>query len=102
MAESERTARRADAPGTSPPAPQGASSAQEPRAHGQEPGPEIRQQVQELTAQGKDVAVQAAAQGREYLHTWQTRLEQQVREKPFQSILMAAGIGLLFGLLKRR
>ena len=101
MAESERTARRADAPGTSPPAPQG-RAAPRSRAHGQEPGPEIRQQVQALTAQGKDVAMQAAAQGREYLHTWQTRLEQQVREKPLQSILMAAGIGLLFGLLKRR
>jgi ElaB/YqjD/DUF883 family membrane-anchored ribosome-binding protein len=33
---------------------------------------------------------------------WQQQLESQVREKPLQSLLMAAGIGLLFGLLKRR
>jgi ElaB/YqjD/DUF883 family membrane-anchored ribosome-binding protein len=48
------------------------------------------------------VAAQAAAQGQKYVRAWQTQLDQQVREKPLQSILMAAGIGLLFGLLKRR
>ena len=33
---------------------------------------------------------------------WQQQLETQVREKPLQSLLMAAGVGLLLGLLRRR
>jgi ElaB/YqjD/DUF883 family membrane-anchored ribosome-binding protein len=41
-------------------------------------------------------------QGREYIRTWPAQLEQQVQEKPLQSLLMATGIGLLLGLLWRR
>jgi ElaB/YqjD/DUF883 family membrane-anchored ribosome-binding protein len=86
----------------STPGAQGVSSAQEQHAPAQEAGQERRHHVQELTTQGKDVASQAMAQGREVVRMWQTQLDQQVREKPLQSLLMAAGIGLLFGLLRRR
>jgi ElaB/YqjD/DUF883 family membrane-anchored ribosome-binding protein len=36
------------------------------------------------------------------VRAWQQQLEQHARDKPVQSLLIAAGIGLLLGLLKRR
>jgi len=57
---------------------------------------------QELTAQGKDSVVEAAARSREVVRTWQTQLEHQVLEHPLQSLMIAAGLGLLVGLLQRR
>ena len=41
-------------------------------------------------------------EGRNQVLAWQQQLEYQVREKPLQSLLVAAGVGLLFGLLRRR
>ncbi len=98
MANSEETPQPSTAPETHPPALQEASSAGKPSVQGQEREQESRQSVQELTAQEKDVAVQ----GRESIRIWPPQLEQQVREKPLQSLLMAAGIGLLLSLLWRR
>jgi len=98
MANSEETSQPSTAPEIHPPALQEASSAGQPSSQGQEREQASRQPAQELTAPAKDVAVQ----GRAYIRTWPTQLEQQVREKPFQSLLMAAGIGLLLGLLWRR
>jgi ElaB/YqjD/DUF883 family membrane-anchored ribosome-binding protein len=98
MANSEETPLPSTAVETHPPALPEASSAGKPSVQGQETEQASRQPTQELTAQEKDVAVQ----GREYIHTWPTQLEQQVREKPLQSVLMATGIGLLLGLLWRR
>ena len=68
----------------------------------QETGKEIGQMAQELTAQGKEIAAEYYEQGRERVLAWQRQLEQQAREKPLQSLLVAAGIGLLLGLLRRR
>lgn len=102
MAESESTRQQAGGPGTPPAAPPGASPTGERRAPGQETGQESHQLGPALTAQGTDRATEVAAQGRESLRTWQTQLEQHVREQPLQSLLMAAGIGLLVGLLRRR
>jgi ElaB/YqjD/DUF883 family membrane-anchored ribosome-binding protein len=68
----------------------------------QETGKEIGQKAQELTAQGKEVAAEYYQQGRERVLAWQQQLEQQAREKPLQSLAIAAGIGLLLGLLRRR
>jgi ElaB/YqjD/DUF883 family membrane-anchored ribosome-binding protein len=102
MAERESTPRDANVPGTSPPAQPGAHDARQVSAPGQKPGQESHQAGQELTAQGKAVAAEAMTQSREYVRAWQTQLEQQVREQPLQTLLMAAGIGLLLGLLRRR
>jgi ElaB/YqjD/DUF883 family membrane-anchored ribosome-binding protein len=88
-------------------------SAEERREHVREPSRDIRQQAQDLTTQGKeaaaeyyqqgkDVATEYYQQGREQMQIWQQQLEGQVRQKPLQSLLIAAGIGLLIGLLKRR
>jgi len=68
----------------------------------QEAGQEMGQKVQELATQGQEAAAAYYQQGREQVLAWQQQLETQVREKPLQSLLMAAGIGLLFGLLRRR
>ena len=65
-------------------------------------GMEKRDQAQELIAQGKEVAAEYYEEGRNQVLAWQQQLENQVREKPLQSLLVAAGVGLLFGLLRRR
>ena len=91
MAESQRPARSPGAPGTQVPTPPGASSAGAPQPASQE-----------LRRQGQDVAVEAVEQGRAAVRAWQTQLEHQVLEHPLQSLAIAAGIGLLVGLLQRR
>jgi ElaB/YqjD/DUF883 family membrane-anchored ribosome-binding protein len=68
----------------------------------QETGKELRTQAQELMTQGKEVAAKSYEEGRNQVLAWQQHLENQVREKPFQSVLIAAGIGLLYALLRRR
>ena len=68
----------------------------------EETGKEIGGQAQELIAQGKEVAAEYYEEGRNQVLAWQQQLEYQVREKPLQSLLMAAGVGLLLGLLRRR
>jgi len=67
-----------------------------------ETGNEMRDQAQDLMAQGKEVAAEYYEEGRNQVLAWQQQLENQVREKPLQSLLVAAGVGLLFGLLRRR
>jgi ElaB/YqjD/DUF883 family membrane-anchored ribosome-binding protein len=87
---------------TSTPAPREADRTEEQRQRMQETGKQIGQTAQELTAQGKEIAAEYYEQGRERVLAWQRQLEQQAREKPLQSLLVAAGIGLLLGLLRRR
>jgi len=77
-------------------------TASEQREWMQETGREVSQKVQELTRQGQEVAAEYYQQGREHVLAWQQQLEHQVREKPLQSLLMAVGLGLLVGLLRRR
>jgi ElaB/YqjD/DUF883 family membrane-anchored ribosome-binding protein len=67
-----------------------------------ETGREIGQTAQNLTTQGKEMAAEYYEQGRDQVIAWQEQLEKQVREKPLQSLLIAAGIGLLIGLFNRR
>jgi ElaB/YqjD/DUF883 family membrane-anchored ribosome-binding protein len=68
----------------------------------EESGMEVRDQAQELIAPGKKIATAYYEKGRNQVLAWQQQLENQVREKPLQSLLVAAGVGLLFGLLRRR
>jgi ElaB/YqjD/DUF883 family membrane-anchored ribosome-binding protein len=62
----------------------------------------MRDHAQALMTQGKEVATEYYAEGRNQLLAWQQQLENQVREKPLQSVLLAAGVGLLYALLRRR
>ena len=67
-----------------------------------ETGKEMQGQAQELITQGKEVAAEYYEEGRHQVLAWQQQLETQVREKPLQSLLVAAGVGLLLGLFRRR
>ena len=91
-----------DALGASALAWQETSSAAARREWMQEAGKEVNQKVQEMATQGQEAAAEYYQQGRERVLEWQQQLEHQVREKPIQSLLIATGIGLLFGLLRRR
>ena len=68
----------------------------------EETGKERDDQAQALMTQGKEVVAEYYEEGRNQVLAWQQQLEYQVREKPLQSLLVAAGVGLLFGLLRRR
>jgi ElaB/YqjD/DUF883 family membrane-anchored ribosome-binding protein len=70
--------------------------------HTQETGKESRDQAQALMTQGKEVAAEYYEEGRNQVLAWQQHLKNQVREKPLQSVLIAAGVGLLYALLRRR
>lgn len=93
-----------------PSAPQGAQAASRHEGHDptgqhdhrQEPGQELRDQTHALMTQGKEVAAEYYAEGRNQIRAWQQHLEKHVREKPLQSVLIAAGVGLLYALLRRR
>jgi ElaB/YqjD/DUF883 family membrane-anchored ribosome-binding protein len=109
MTDTYDTRRTTDALATDAPAQQEPHSAEEWRERMQEAGREVGQRAQqvgqraqELTTQGQEVAAEYYQQGRERVLAWQQQLQTQVREKPLQTLLMAAGIGLLFGLLRRR
>ena len=65
-------------------------------------GEEIAEKAQYLGEHGKEIAADYYEQGRQQAAIWEHELEQQIREKPIQSILIAGGIGLLLGILCRR
>jgi ElaB/YqjD/DUF883 family membrane-anchored ribosome-binding protein len=50
----------------------------------------------------KDQANQYYQQGRDHAQEWEKGLEEYVQEKPLQSLLIAAGVGLVLGLLWKR
>jgi ElaB/YqjD/DUF883 family membrane-anchored ribosome-binding protein len=102
MAEMPRSPRPA-----APQGPQAAPRQEGPQAtgqydHRQEPAPERRDQAQALMTQGTEVAAASDAEGRNQLLAWQQYLENQIREKPLPSVVLAAGVGLLYALLRRR
>ena len=102
MAEMPRSPRPA-----APQGPQTAPRQEGPQAtgqydHRQEPAPERRDQAQALMTPGTEVAATSYAEGRNQLRAWQQHLENHIREKPLQSVLLAAGVGLLYALLRRR
>lgn len=68
----------------------------------QQVGDEIIEKAQQLGEQGKEIASEYYQQGRQQAAIWEGQLEQQIREKPIQSLCIAGGIGLLLGLLCRR
>jgi len=50
----------------------------------------------------RDRAANVYNQGREAAEQWEQSLESYVQEKPLQAVLLAAGVGLLLGLLWKR
>jgi ElaB/YqjD/DUF883 family membrane-anchored ribosome-binding protein len=102
MAEMQSTTRTAGTQSLQASTQQDGHDTAERNDHMQETAQEMRDKAQELMTQGKEVAAEYYEEGRNQILAWQQQLENQVREKPLQSILVAAGIGLLYGLLRRR
>jgi ElaB/YqjD/DUF883 family membrane-anchored ribosome-binding protein len=79
------------------------------RSPASETGRQVRDTAQEVSAQVNDTARQVSetasayyAQGREKIGEVEHYLEDNIRTKPLQSVLLAAGVGLLLGLLWKR
>jgi ElaB/YqjD/DUF883 family membrane-anchored ribosome-binding protein len=65
-------------------------------------GSQIKEGAQEAMHQVSTSAVQLARQGREAGGQLEKTLEDAIREKPLQAVLIAAGIGMLVGLLLKK
>ena len=102
MAEMQSATRTPETPGTQLATQPDGRNPAERHDHMQDTAKEMRDKAQELMTQGKEVATEYYEEGRNQVLAWQQQLENQVREKPLQSIFIAAGIGLLYGLLRRR
>ena len=74
---------------------------------------QVQQNLRDMGGQVRDVATeqynnlrnqatQYFEEGRERAQEWEQSIEQYVHEKPIQSILIAAGVGMLLGILWKR
>jgi ElaB/YqjD/DUF883 family membrane-anchored ribosome-binding protein len=63
----------------------------------QEMGATIRDAAQEKLAQVGEIAAEYCEQGQERVHGVVCACEQYLRQRPLTSVLLAAGIGWLFG-----
>ena len=62
----------------------------------------LRDAASEKYGQVRDKASKVYNEGREKAEQWEQSLETYVQEKPLQAVLLAAGVGLLLGLLWKR
>jgi ElaB/YqjD/DUF883 family membrane-anchored ribosome-binding protein len=65
-------------------------------------GSQVRDQASQQYGQLRDQASEYYEQGRQRAMEMEQGLEQYVQEKPIQALLMAAGVGLLLGILWKR
>jgi ElaB/YqjD/DUF883 family membrane-anchored ribosome-binding protein len=65
-------------------------------------GGQVRDTAREKYEQLSEQAQEYYEQGREKAREWEEGLESYIQEKPLQSVLIAAGIGVLLGLLWKR
>jgi ElaB/YqjD/DUF883 family membrane-anchored ribosome-binding protein len=82
--------------------PQGRDQAQERSPQGHDPAPELGTQLTETAQHVGETAAHYYDQGREQLSAVEGYLEDRIRAKPLQSIVIAAGVGMLFAFLWRR
>ena len=68
----------------------------------QEVGGQLKEGTQEALRQAETSASQLSAQGREAVGQLTKTLEDSVRAKPLQSVLLAAGVGMLVAFLWRK
>ena len=68
----------------------------------QEKGSQIKEGAQEAMQQVGTSASQLADLGRETMGQLEEGLEDRIRNKPLQSVLIAAGVGMLLGLIWKR
>jgi ElaB/YqjD/DUF883 family membrane-anchored ribosome-binding protein len=67
-----------------------------------EMGSQVRDTATQQYEQLRDQAADYYQQGRERAMEMEQNLEQYVQEKPIQSLLIAAGVGMFLGLLWKR
>ena len=65
-------------------------------------GGQLRDAASEKYNELRDQAQEYYEQGRERAMEWEQGLEGYVREKPLQSLLIAAGVGMLVGMIWKR
>jgi len=65
-------------------------------------GGQVRDAASEQYQNLRQQATDYYEQGRQRAQEWEQGLEQYVQEKPIQSLLIAAGAGLLLGILWKR
>ena len=65
-------------------------------------GTQVRDMASDKYNQLRDQATDYYEQGRERATQWEQSLESYVQEKPIQAVLIAAGVGVLLGLLWKR
>ena len=85
---------------------QGRDRAQEAGAQGhdrdQDAGAQVRDKTQEMVRQGAETASDYYQQGRQQAQAVEHTLEEAMRTKPLQSVLIAAGCGMLLTLLLKK
>ena len=65
-------------------------------------GGQVRDAASEKYHKLRDQAGEYYNQGREAAMEWEQGLENYIQEKPIKAVLIAAGVGVLLGLLWRR
>jgi ElaB/YqjD/DUF883 family membrane-anchored ribosome-binding protein len=65
-------------------------------------GTKVRDAASESYGQVREQAVGYINQGKEAAEEWEQSLETYVQAKPLQAVLIAAGVGLLLGLIWKR
>jgi ElaB/YqjD/DUF883 family membrane-anchored ribosome-binding protein len=65
-------------------------------------GGQVRDQAREKYNELSDSAREYYDQGRQKAQEWEQGLESYIQEKPLQAVLIAAGVGVLLGLLWKR
>jgi ElaB/YqjD/DUF883 family membrane-anchored ribosome-binding protein len=65
------------------------------RERAQEASAQVRDKAQAMVQQGAETASDSYQQGRQQAEDVQHTLEDSIRAKPLQSILMSAGLGML-------
>jgi ElaB/YqjD/DUF883 family membrane-anchored ribosome-binding protein len=68
----------------------------------QEKGSQVKEGAQEAMQQVGTSVSQLAERGRETMGQFEQGLEDRIRSKPLQSVLIAAGVGMLLGLIWKR
>ncbi|HEX2971669.1 MAG TPA: hypothetical protein VHP11_05020, partial [Tepidisphaeraceae bacterium] len=63
---------------------------------------QLSEAAQQQIGQMRQTATESYEHGRERAMEWQHNLEDYVREQPLRSVLIAAGVGALIGILWRR
>ena len=65
-------------------------------------GSQVRDAAAEKMNDLRDQAGEYYEQGKQHAQEWEQGLEDYIREKPIQSLLIAAGVGMLLGILWKR